>query len=60
MLFQRKPITKEKQISALKQAVKLWNSGKPKRAVELYKRYGITDAQFSKALIIYNRSGTSE
>lgn len=51
MLFKRKPITREEQIAALKEAVRLWRIGKHQRAVELYKRYGITDRQFSQALV---------
>ena len=56
MLFKKKPITREEQIAALKEAVKLWNAGKHRRAVELYQRYGYNDKQFSQALVMYNRS----
>ena len=50
-MFERKPITKEQQMSALREAVRLWRMGKYKRAVDLYQRYGITDRQFSQALV---------
>ena len=50
-MFERKSITKEQQMSVLREAVRLWRIGKHKRAVELYKRYGITDRQFSQALV---------
>ena len=56
MLFKKKPVTREEQIAALKEAVRLWNIGKYRRAVELYQRYGYTDQQFSQALVMYNRS----
>lgn len=56
MLFKKKPVTREEQIAALKEAVKLWNAGKHCRAAELYQRYGFTDQQFSQALVMYNRS----
>ena len=56
-MFERKPITKEQQMSALREAVRLWRTGKYKRAVDLYQRYGITDRQFSQALVGSMHSG---
>ena len=51
-MFKRKPITREEKIAALKEAVRLWNIGKYSRAVDLYKRYEITDKEFTRALHI--------
>ena len=58
-MFERKPITEEEKLSALREAVRLWRAGKYKRAVELYQRYGITDGEFSRALVgdISRRAG---
>ena len=52
MLFKRKPITKEERVQAVKAAVAYWNQGNYTRSREICKKYGITDEQFSKALII--------
>ena len=58
-MFKRKPITEEEKFSALREAVRLWQIGKYKRATELYRRYGITDREFSRALVgdISRRAG---
>ena len=50
-MFKRKPITEEEKLKVLREAVRLWRMGKYKRAEDLYQRYGITDRQFSQALV---------
>lgn len=52
-MFKRKPITEEEKLSALRESVRLWQMGKYQRATELYRRYGITDREFSRALVTY-------
>lgn len=37
--------------AALRKAIEWWSVGKYQRAVELYKRYGITDREFARALV---------
>ena len=50
-MFKRKPITEEEKLKVLREAVRLWRVGKYRRAVELYQIYGITDGEFSRALV---------
>ncbi len=44
-------ITTEDKELAVRKAVYLWQQGKYQRAVELYKRYGISDKDFSRYMV---------
>ena len=52
-MFKQKRITEEEKLKVLREAVRLCKVGKYWRAVELYQRYGITDGEFSRALVTY-------
>lgn len=51
MVLFKKPHQIQSKSEALALALRLWNGGHYKKAVELYKKYGITDADFSHALV---------
>lgn len=55
-LFKKPAITPEEKAAALKQAVRLWLADKYSHAVDLYKRYGISDAEFTQAMLIASRN----
>lgn len=43
--------TTDKKPAAIKKALEWWRAGQYQKAVELYKKYGVSDAEFSRALI---------
>ena len=49
--IQPSSVTDEEKEKAVVQAVYLWQQGKYQRAVELYKRYGISDRDFSRYMV---------
>lgn len=49
--IQPSSVTDEEKEKAVVQAVYLWQQGKYQRAVELYKRYGISDRDFTRYMV---------
>ena len=49
--FKKEPPTQEEKIAALRVSIKKWNQGEYQSAMKLCKKYGITDREFSHALV---------
>ena len=56
MLLRRNQVLPENKIAALRKSIQLWESGEYVRATTLYKRYGISDAEFAQAMIAASKN----